>query len=137
MGNINILTSDIYNLISAGEVIETPVGALKEIVENAIDADCNGVSIVVENGGFGLISVSDDGTGMLTEDVEKAFLKHATSKLLEADDLFSIGTLGFRGEALPSIAAVSRVKLTTRSIKEDVGVSVTVENGQIVSKDYV
>ena len=66
MGNINILTSDIYNLISAGEVIETPVGALKEIVENAIDADCNGVSIVVENGGFGLISVSDDGTGMLT-----------------------------------------------------------------------
>lgn len=137
MGNINILTSDIYNLISAGEVIETPVGALKEIVENAIDADCNGVSIIVENGGFGLISVSDDGTGMLTEDVEKAFLKHATSKLLEADDLFSIGTLGFRGEALPSIAAVSRVKLTTRSIKEDVGVSVTVENGQIISKDYV
>ncbi len=137
MGNINILTSDIYNLISAGEVIETPAGALKELLENSIDADCNIVNITVERGGFGLIRVADDGIGLLTEDVEKAFLKHATSKILEADDLYNVSTLGFRGEALPSIAAVSKVKLTTRSIHEDVGVSVNVENGKIVTKDYV
>lgn len=137
MGNINILSSEVYNLISAGEVIETPVGAVKELVENAIDANSSNITITVENGGFGLISISDNGDGILTEDLEKAFLKHSTSKLLEADDLYYISTLGFRGEALPSIAAVSKIKLTTRSVLEDVGASIIVENGKIVSKDYV
>lgn len=137
MAKINVLTSELYNLISAGEVIENPVGAIKELVENSIDAGATRISIEVNGGGFELIAVGDNGGGMTEDDVNVAFLKHATSKLASKDDLYAVQTLGFRGEALPSIAAVARVKLTTKHNSSDAAVSVDVENGAIVNKSYV
>lgn len=137
MGNIRVLPAEIYNLIAAGEVIERPVGAVKELVENSVDAGAQRIVIEVRGGGFDLISVADNGCGMRPEDVELAFLKHATSKLTTAEQLYAIETLGFRGEALASIAAVSRVKLTTRHGSCDSGESVTVENGKITDREYV
>ena len=134
---INVLTPDIYNKISAGEVVEKPASALKEVVENSIDAGARRILIEVTDGGFLLISVSDNGSGIYEEDLEAAFIKHATSKLSSAEDLTSIQTLGFRGEALSSIAAVSRIKLTSRKATSETGVTVTVENGKITSKQYV
>ena len=113
MAKINILTPDIYNKISAGEVVESPVGAVKELVENSVDAGANRIVVEVENGGFGLISVSDNGCGIDEDQIEAAFLKHATSKIAVIDDLYDVETLGFRGEALSSISAVSHVRLTT------------------------
>ncbi len=137
MAKIKVLTSELYNLISAGEVIENPVGAIKELVENSIDAGATRISIEVNGGGFDLIAVGDNGGGMTEDDVNVAFLKHATSKLASKDDLYAVQTLGFRGEALPSIAAVARVKLTTKHNSSDAAVSVDVENGAIVNKSYV
>lgn len=137
MAKIKVLTSELYNLISAGEVIENPVGAIKELVENSIDAGATRISIEVNGGGFELIAVGDNGGGMTEDDVNVAFLKHATSKLASKDDLYAVQTLGFRGEALPSIAAVARVKLTTKHNSSDAAVSVDVENGAIVNKSYV
>lgn len=137
MANIKVLTPELYNLIAAGEVIENPVGAIKELVENSIDAGATRIAIEVNGGGFELISVADNGLGMTEDDVDVAFLKHATSKLRGKDDLYAVQTLGFRGEALPSIAAVARVKLTTKHASSDAAVAADVENGVIVSKRYV
>lgn len=137
MANIKVLTPELYNLIAAGEVIENPVGAIKELVENSIDAGATRIAIEVNGGGFDLISVADNGIGMTEDDVDVAFLKHATSKLRGKDDLYAVQTLGFRGEALPSIAAVSRVKLTTKHASSDAAVAADVENGVIVNKRYV
>lgn len=134
---INILTADIYNKIAAGEVVERPASALKEIVENSIDAGARRIAIEIEQGGLGLIAVSDNGCGIYEEDLDSVFLKHATSKLTSVNDLESIQTLGFRGEALSSIAAVSRVTLTTRTLQAETGVKICVEEGKIVSKEYV
>lgn len=134
---INILTADIYNKIAAGEVVEKPASALKEIVENSIDAGARRIAIEIEQGGLGLIAVSDNGCGIYEEDLDAVFLKHATSKLSSVNDLESIQTLGFRGEALSSIAAVSRVTLTTRTSQAETGVKICVEEGKIVSKEYV
>ena len=137
MAKIKVLTPDIYNLISAGEVVDAPVGAVKEVVENSIDAGANRITIEIANGGFEAITITDNGCGMTEEDLELAFIKHATSKLASARDLEAVQTLGFRGEALPSIAAVSKIKLTTRHNSADTATSVTVENSVIVSKKYV
>lgn len=137
MGNIKLLTPQIYNKIAAGEVIEKPYGAVKELVENSIDAGANRIVIEVTNGGFDLISVSDNGYGIHEDDVDLAFVKHATSKLGSEQQLNAIDTLGFRGEALSSIAAVSHVTLTTRTHNSDAGLRVTVEDGQITSRQYV
>lgn len=137
MAKIKVLTPDIYNLISAGEVVDAPVGAVKEVVENSIDAGANRITIEIANGGFEAITITDNGCGMTEEDLELAFIKHATSKLASAKDLEAVQTLGFRGEALPSIAAVSKIKLTTRHNSDDTATSVTVENSVIVSKKYV
>lgn len=134
---INILTPDVYNKIAAGEVVERPASALKEVVENSIDAGARRIVVEVSNGGFDLISVTDNGCGIYEDDLAAVFVKHATSKLESAEDLDLIQTLGFRGEALSSIAAVSRVKLTTRQVNADSGVCVVAENGEIVSKEYV
>lgn len=135
INRINILPPDVYNLIAAGEVVERPSSAVKELVENSIDAGARRITIEIKNGGYDLISVSDNGCGIFEDDIEAAFVKHATSKLLLAEDLNSIQTLGFRGEALSSIAAVSRVKLTTRQAQSDVAVCVQVEGGEIVSRE--
>lgn len=137
MAKINVLTPDIYNKISAGEVVENPVGAVKELVENSVDAGANRIVVEVENGGFGLISVSDNGCGIDEDQIETAFLKHATSKIAAIDDLYDVETLGFRGEALSSISAVSRVTLTTKTESAPCAVSVEIDNGKIVDKQYV
>ncbi len=137
MSKINILSPDIYNKISAGEVVENPVGAVKELVENSIDSGANYITIEIENGGFGLISVKDNGCGIADDDIDKAFLKHATSKIKEIGDLYSVYTLGFRGEALSSIAAVSNITLTTRTEQSDAAVKVEVVEGVVKEKTYV
>ena len=137
MAEIRILKPEIYNIIAAGEVIEKPIGAVKELVENSIDAGATRIAIEVRGGGFDLISITDNGLGIHEDDIELAFVKHATSKILNTDDLFAVQTLGFRGEALPSIASVAHVKLTTRTRSSDTGVCVNVEDGQVTNKQYV
>ena len=137
MANIKVLTPDIYNKIAAGEVVERPFGAVKELVENSIDAGATRIDIEVVNGGFDLISVTDNGCGIREDDVELAFIKHATSKLNSVEHLAAIDTLGFRGEALSSIAAVARVTLTTRTSLSDTGINVYIEDGKTQSKQYV
>lgn len=137
MAKINALKPEVYNLIAAGEVVETPVGAVKELVENSIDAGARRIVIEVEQGGFKLISVTDNGCGIDQDDVDLAFAKYATSKLQYAEELFAVQTLGFRGEALSSIAAISRIKMITRTRKSDVGIAVQVDGGKVVDKQHV
>ena len=137
MAKIKALRPEVFNLIAAGEVVEAPVNAVKELVENSIDAGAKRITIDVLGGGLDQITVTDSGCGIAEEDVELAFAKYATSKLETASDLDAIMTLGFRGEALSSIAAVSRIKLTTRTNEMDTGVCVTVENGVVTNKQYV
>ena len=137
MAEIKVLKPELYNIIAAGEVIEKPIGAVKELVENSIDAGATRVVIDVVGGGFDLIAITDNGVGIAEDDLDLAFVKHATSKISCADDLFAVQTLGFRGEALPSIAAVSHVKLTTRTRSSDTGVSINVEDGVVSNKEHV
>src|SRR5512135_72188 len=113
MSRVRILAEAVANRIAAGEVVERPASVVKELLENALDAGADSVRIEVESGGKRMIRVSDNGSGMGRDDALLAFERHATSKLRTADDLLSIATLGFRGEALPSIAAVSRLLLQT------------------------
>ena len=121
MSKIRILPEAIANRIAAGEVVERPASVVKELLENALDAGARSVRIEVESGGKRMIRVVDDGCGMNHDDALLAFERHATSKLRSADDLLSISTLGFRGEALPTIAAVSRLLLETRDEAEPEG----------------
>jgi DNA mismatch repair protein MutL len=129
MSRVHKLSPEIANQIAAGEVIERPANAVKELVENALDAGARRIEIEIEDGGKKLIRVRDDGCGMSGEDAVLSLQRHATSKLHHTEDLYSIRTLGFRGEALPSIAAVSRFELTTRETDSDVGTRVLVEGG--------
>lgn len=136
MAKINVLTSDVYNKIAAGEVVERPCSVVKELVENSIDASASRIEIAVDDRGAGSITVSDNGCGIDEEDLSLAFLKHATSKLSNAEQLDGIETLGFRGEALSSISSVAKVQLTTKTPFADTAVTVEVEEGRIVSKNY-
>ena len=135
MGVINVLDKHVAELIAAGEVVERPASVIKELVENAIDAGAKHVTVEIKNGGTTFMRVTDDGCGFLREDVKLAFLRHATSKVKEQDDLDHIATLGFRGEALASISAVSRLQLITKSAKEDTGTSYIIEGGEEKSFD--
>lgn len=137
MANIKILKPEVFNKISAGEVVETPVGALKELVENSIDAGATRISIEIRGGGTELISVTDNGCGIREDDVDLAFYKHATSKLTTSEELSAIETLGFRGEALSSISAVSKIKLTTRHASNEAGIFALIEDGVAQSKQWV
>ena len=130
MAKINVLDSSIYNLIAAGEVVERPASVIKELIENSIDAGAKNVTVEIKDGGTMFMQVSDDGSGIEETDFKSAFLPHATSKIKEASDLDSIFTLGFRGEALASIAAVSKVKLVSKTEKDEMGTSLVVEGGK-------
>ena len=119
MGRIRVLSDQVANQIAAGEVVDRPASVVKELLENALDAGANRIRIEVEAGGRKLIRIADDGQGMNRDDALLAFERHATSKLRTADELLSISTLGFRGEALPSIASVARVTLETSTAKTE------------------
>lgn len=134
MTAIKILSDEVIGQIAAGEVVERPASAVKELVENALDADANNIHIEVQEGGQRLIRISDDGGGIANDQARLALARHATSKLETANDLYRIRTLGFRGEALASIAAVSHLTLTTRQREESVGLEVRVEGGQILDE---
>ncbi|MHB0858612.1 MAG: DNA mismatch repair endonuclease MutL [Anaerolineae bacterium] len=134
---IHVLPPDVAAKIAAGEVIERPVSVAKELIENAIDAGANDIRIEILQGGRRLIRVSDNGCGIATQEVELAFARHATSKLTSVDDLYRVATLGFRGEALASIAAVSRLSLSTRAEDEEVGTLLRIEGGMVVSREAI
>ena len=130
MAEINVLDKKVAELIAAGEVIERPSSVIKELVENSIDAKATAITVEIKNGGVTYMRVSDNGKGIEREDVKNAFLRHATSKIAQQDDLDSIATLGFRGEALASICAVSRVELITKSIHEIDGTLYKLDGGE-------
>jgi DNA mismatch repair protein MutL len=133
MSRIRILAENVANKIAAGEVVERPASVVKELLENAIDAGARSIRIETESGGKRLIRVTDDGCGMNHDDALLAFERHATSKLRTADDLLSIATLGFRGEALPSIASISRLVLETRDAEDNEGIRVEFAGGKLIS----
>ena len=130
MAKINLLDSSIYNLIAAGEVVERPASGIKELVENAIDAGAKNITIEIKDGGISFMQVTDDGSGIEEEDIKSAFLPHATSKIKQASDLDTIATLGFRGEALASIASVSKVRVVSKTAENDVGTCLEVNGGK-------
>lgn len=135
MGNIVLLDDLTINQIAAGEVIERPANVVKELVENSIDAGATKISVEIENGGITSIRITDDGKGIAPDDVALAFERHATSKIRSAEDLTRVMTMGFRGEALASIAAIAKVELITRTRDQEIGTKVIVEGGDIISKE--
>jgi len=137
MGRIRILSDNVANKIAAGEVVERPASVVKELLENSLDAGATEIRIDLENAGRRLIRIQDDGAGMLRDDALLAFERHATSKLSDVKDLLAIATLGFRGEALPSIASVSRLLLETRSAEEQTGTAVEIAGGKLIRCDEI
>ena len=131
MSRITILDQHTSNQIAAGEVVERPSSVVKELIENSIDAGSLNITIEIENGGSSLIRIIDDGYGIYNDDLKKAFMPHATSKIKNAEDIFKISTLGFRGEALPSIAAVSRVNMKSKNDEEENGWEINIDGGDI------
>jgi DNA mismatch repair protein MutL len=131
MGRIHVLSESVANKIAAGEVVERPASVVKELLENSLDAGSTRIRIQVEAGGKKLIQITDNGCGMVRDDALLAFERHATSKIKNAEDLLSVATLGFRGEALPSIASVSRLHLETRAPDEDSGTVIEINGGKI------
>ncbi|MDV4151634.1 DNA mismatch repair endonuclease MutL [Clostridium sp. AL.422] len=133
MKRINVLDEHTSNKIAAGEVVERPSSVVKELMENSIDADAKNITIEIEEGGVSLIRIIDDGHGIHREDIKKAFLPHATSKIRDVDDIYSIMTLGFRGEALASIASISKVSLKSKIEEDDFGSEIVIEGGEIIN----
>ena len=131
MSFVHVLDDNTINKIAAGEVVERPASVIKELVENAIDAHADRIEVEITAGGTSFMRVSDNGIGMSRQDAELAILRHATSKIVKVDDLLTIGTLGFRGEALPSIASVSRFTLTTRQAGDELGTEIKISGGSL------
>ena len=131
MGNIVVLDELTINQIAAGEVIERPASVIKEMVENSIDAGANNITVEIKNGGISFIRISDDGKGISKEDLELAFERHATSKIRKADDLNEVKSMGFRGEALASIAAIAKVEMISKTEDSETGNKIVVEGGDI------
>lgn len=130
MGVINVLDKHVAELIAAGEVVERPASAIKEMIENSIDAKADDITVEIQNGGITFMRVTDNGCGIMRDDVKLAFLPHATSKIKLENDLDSISTLGFRGEALSSISSVSKLQLLTRNSSEEIGTSYEIDGGE-------
>ena len=135
MDIIHLLPDSVANQIAAGEVVQRPASVIKELMENAVDAGASTIDVLVQDAGRTSIQVIDDGKGMSETDARMAFERHATSKIAKAEDLFTLRTMGFRGEALPSIAAVAQVKLTTRTVEQDLGVKLCLEGSRVVSQE--
>src|SRR5947208_14159330 len=131
MGRIHVLPEHVANKIAAGEVVERPASVVKELLENSLDAGSTRIRIQIEAGGKKLIQIMDNGCGMVRDDAMLAFERHATSKIKNAEDLLSVSTLGFRGEALPSIASVSRLRLETRAADEPAGTVIEINGGRM------
>ena len=136
MKKINVLTNEMANKIAAGEVVERPASVIKELVENSVDAGATSLIIEIKNGGISYIRVTDNGCGISPEDIKTAFLPHATSKIVNEDDLYSIKTLGFRGEALASIAAVSNVEIMSKTEEEN-GTKLEISGGKFLNEETV
>lgn len=133
MALIHILDEITASQIAAGEVVERPVNAVKELMENAVDAGARQIETEIAGGGLTYLRVTDDGCGMSPEDAELSIVRHATSKISCADNIYHIASLGFRGEALASIASVSRMTITTRTADSAEGTAIRVEGGEVVS----
>ncbi len=134
MGKIVLLDDLTINQIAAGEVIERPASVVKELVENSIDAGARNITVEIKNGGISYIRITDDGSGIMPDDMEIAFERHATSKIRRAEDLDTVKSMGFRGEALASIAAIAKVELVSKTEKNDIGYKIEVEGGDILDK---
>ena len=137
MGNIVLLDDLTINKIAAGEVIERPASAIKEMVENSIDAGATNITVEIKNGGISYIRITDNGKGIAEDDLEIAFERHATSKIRNASDLDTVTSMGFRGEALASIAAIANVELVSKTKEQDVGYKIVVEAGNVLEKEEV
>ena len=134
MGKIVLLDELTINQIAAGEVIERPASVIKEMVENSIDAGADKITVEIRNGGISYIKITDNGSGIAKDDLEIAFERHATSKIRSAEDLSTVKSMGFRGEALASIAAISRVELVSKTATQANGQKIVVEGGNIIEK---
>ena len=135
MDIIHLIPDSVANQIAAGEVVQRPASVIKELMENAVDAGASTIDVLVQDAGRTTIQVIDDGKGMTETDARMAFERHATSKIAKAEDLFTLRTMGFRGEALPSIAAVAQVKLTTRTANQDLGVQLCIDGSHLISQE--
>ena len=133
MGNIVLLDELTINKIAAGEVVERPASVVKEMIENSIDAGAKHITVEIKNGGISFIRITDDGKGIQKDDVEMAFERHATSKIRSADDLTDVKSMGFRGEALASIAAIANVELVSKQEADEIGTRIVVEGGNVLS----
>jgi len=134
---IQVLPDSVANQIAAGEVIQRPASVIKELVENAVDAGASHIDVIVVDAGRTSIQVIDDGKGMSETDARLSFERHATSKIRKADDLFALHTMGFRGEALASIAAVAQVELKTRMAEDEVGTSLTISGSKVMGQEPI
>ena len=132
MGNIVLLDDLTINKIAAGEVIERPASVVKEMLENSIDAGAKNITVEIKNGGISMIKITDDGIGIAEDDMEIAFERHATSKIRRAEDLARVTSMGFRGEALASIASISRVEMVSKNENESVAHKIIVEGGKTI-----
>ncbi len=135
MGNIVLLDDNTINKIAAGEVIERPASVVKELMENSIDAGATSINVEIKNGGISYIRITDNGKGIAPDDMEIAFERHATSKIRQAEDLETVTSMGFRGEALASIAAISKISMTSKTAESEIGYKIEIEGGKIINKE--